>query len=85
MHRPRPAVGHEGKGLAEGKREHVRTRGLETPLDVGTQDIDKVALEIPAGLLERAAVPLAGRHIAGDVEHRGGVGECRCDRDYDVR
>ena len=84
MHRSRPTVGHEGKRLAEGKRKHLGTRRLEAPLHVGTQDIDKVALEISAGLLEWAPIPLAGGHIAGDVEHRRGVGECRCDRDHDV-
>ena len=85
MDRARPPVGHQREGLAQREREHLRAGGLEAALDVGAQDVDEVALEIAPGFLERPAVPLAGRHVPGDIEHRRGIGEGRGDRDDDVR
>jgi hypothetical protein len=70
VYRPRPAIGHQRKGLPESERQHVRPRGLEAALHIGAEHIHEIALKIFSGLLKRSPVPLASGDISSDVEHR---------------
>ena len=67
---PGPAGEHGREGLAEHQRQLVGPRGLVAALDVRPDDAREVGLEVAPGLLERPAVELARRHVAGDGEQR---------------
>src|SRR5580704_7034169 len=85
IHRSRPPVGHQRESLTQSERQHVRPRRLKAALDVGTNDVNKISLEIFPSLLKRTAIPLPSGHVSGDVEHRGGIGEGGCDREDKIR
>src|ERR1700723_954802 len=85
IHRSRPAIGHQRESLTESKRQHVRPRRLKAALDVRTNDVNKIPLEVFPSLLKRTAIPLPRGHVTSDVEHRRGIGEGSCDREDKIR
>ena len=72
--------GHHGlPRLPDRQRHHVAARRLEHALAIGAHGGGKIGLVVPVELLKRAAIELAGRHVAGHRQERHriekGVGE----------
>src|SRR5215469_10133915 len=84
IHRTRPTVGHECECLAQSQRQHVGSRWLEAAFHVGAKYVDEISLEISPCLLKGTSVPLLGGYIAGDVEHRRGIGKGSRDRENKI-
>ena len=84
-HRPRTARGHGLPGLPHRERHHLAARRLEHLLAVGAHGGRKVGLIMPVQFLERAAIELAGRHVAGHRHERHGVEKRIAERDRQVR
>ena len=83
-HRAR-AAGHHGlPGLPHRERHHLAARRLEHLLAIGAHGGGKVGLIMPIQFLERAAVELAGRHVAGDRHERHRIEKGVAERDRQV-
>ena len=83
--RPRPARHHRLPGLPHRQRHHLAAGRLEHLLAHGAHAGRKVGLIVPVHFLERTAVELAGRHIAGHRHERDGIEIGVCKRDRQVR
>src|SRR5262249_4671400 len=57
------------------ERHHVTSGRLEDPLAIGSDGRGEIRLVMPVGLLEGAAIELAGGHVAGDGEKRHRIEE----------
>ena len=80
--RSRPSRHHGLPGLPDRERDHVAARRLEHALAIGAHGRGKVRLIVAVELLERAAIELAGRHVAGHRQerHRIEIGVAERDR-----
>ena len=84
-HRPRPAGHHGLPRLPHHQRHLLAARRLEHLLAHGAHGRREVRLVVAVQFLERAAVELAGRHVAGDRHERHGVEIRVGERDRQVR
>ena len=84
-HRTRAARGHGLPGLPDRQRHHLAAGRLEHLLAIGAHGGGKVRLIMPIQFLKRAAVELAGRHIAGHRQKRHRVEKRVAERDRQVR
>ena len=84
-HRPRAARRHGFPRLPDRERHHLAARRLEHLLAIGPHRGGKVGLIMPIQFLERAAIELAGRHVAGHRQERHRVEERIAERDRQVR
>jgi hypothetical protein len=79
------AAGHHGfPGLAHRERNHLAARRLEYALAHGAHRGREVRLVVAVELLERTAIELAGRNVAGHGQERHGVEICVGERDRQV-
>jgi len=85
VHRPRPPGRQLVPGLRDRQRHHVGACRLEGPLHIGAHHRGEIALEMPPRLLERPAVELPRRHIAGDGKEGAAVHHRRSQRHHQVR
>ena len=77
--------GHHGlPRLANRKRHHLAAGRLKDLLAAGAHHRRKVRLILTIHFLERAAIELAGRHVAGYGEKRHGVEIGRGERDRQI-
>ena len=76
-HRPRTAGHHGLPRLPHGERHHLAARRLKNLLAAGPHHGGKIRLVLAIHFLERAAIELARRHIAGDGEKRHRVRDRR--------
>ena len=83
-HRSRPAGDHRLPGLPHHQRHLLAARRLEHLLADGAHGRGEVGLVLPIKLLERAAVELRGRHVAGHGEERHRVEISGGERDRHV-
>ena len=83
-HRPGPARRHGLPGLPHRERHHLAARRLEHLLAHRAHGGGKVGLIVPVHFLERAAVELAGRHVAGHRHERHGIEEGVGERDRQI-
>src|SRR5579863_1815322 len=70
IHRSWPAVGHQCERLTESEGKHVGPGRLKAALDVRTEGVDEVSLEVFPRLLKRTPIPLPSRNVTRNVEHR---------------
>ena len=84
-HRARTARGHGLPGLPHRERHHLAARRLEHLLAIGAHGGGKVGLIMPIQFLKRAAIELAGRHVAGHRQERHRVEKRIAERDRQVR
>src|SRR5262249_32625369 len=68
-----------------GERDHVAARGLKHALAIGAHRGRKIRLVLAIEFLERAAVELGGRHIAGHRQKRNGIQIRVSERDRQIR
>ena len=80
-----PAGRHGLPGLPHRQRHHLAARRLKHLLAHRAHGGGKVGLIMPVHFLERPAVELAGRHVAGHRHERHGVEEGVGERDRQVR
>ncbi len=83
--RARAARGHGLPGLPDRQRHHLAARRLKHLLAIGPHRGRKVGLIVPIQFLKRAAVELAGRHIAGHRQERHRIEKGIAERDRQVR
>ena len=84
VHRPGPSRQHSRGRLAQRQRQHVDARRLPAALDHRPDDVGEVGLVVLVDFLERAAVELRGRHIGGDRQDGGGIGDRAGERHHDI-
>ena len=78
--------GHHGfPGLTHCERHHVAAGRLKHPLAVGAHGRGEVRLVMPVGLLESAAIELAGGHVAGHSQERHRIEERVGEADRHIR